>query len=97
VCRAVEDCKGQAIALTIENYFKTPSIAISYDRIKDEFPVGMVLAVREPYIHFGSWTGLPEILVTVPTDLEVMRENAGISWRCSTPVSCQRRSVLRSY
>jgi hypothetical protein len=87
--RAVEDHKGQAIALTVENFYSTPSINIPYAQIQGAYPIGLVLAIREPYVHYGFWTGLPEIIVIVPTDFDVLRDHGDRNWRCESLVSAR--------
>jgi len=85
-CSAVEDRKGQAIAITIENYFDLPAIMISQSRIIELFPIGTILRIKEPYIRYGLFTGFPEVHVGVPRDIKFVQEGDDTVWNFPSPV-----------
>ena len=67
--KAVEDKAGRAIALGIENLFTGFCYKIPYDSLKQLYPVGSILAIKEPYVCLGKSTGVAEIRVTSPLDI----------------------------
>lgn len=87
----MEDVHGQAMAITIDNYFHAPALTIAYKRIINIFPIGLVMIVREPYVGLGLWTGLPEIRVSVPTDIQVLAGDGGREWNFEPLVGCVQR------
>jgi hypothetical protein len=87
LCRGVEDRAGRAITLGVENLFPSFTYAYPYETIVDIFPVGSVLAIKEPYVFLGRTTGVAEIRVSVPSDIERLPLDDPTLWRYDSPVS----------
>lgn len=83
---AIEDPAGRAMALTIEHATPHPAITYAPKKIASLYPIGCVLAIKEPYVCLNVSSALPEILVTVPTDIEILPYAPGM-WRFPSPVS----------
>jgi hypothetical protein len=90
--RAVKDPSGRAMVLAVENIADKAAILCSPAHLADMYPVGSLLAMKEPYVCLGRSMSLPEIRVTVPTDIEDIPATPGVIWRFESPVSF--RSVV---
>ena len=61
--------------------------------IENKYPIGAILAVKEPYIGLGHTTGIAEIRVGVYTDVERLPSSPNTKWRFESPVSRQVTSL----
>jgi hypothetical protein len=82
-----EDPSGQALVLQVENLAQRGAVSCSWKFVSSLYPVGSWFAIKEPSVSLGRMTGLPEIQVTVPTDIIELPETADIEWRFASPVS----------
>lgn len=90
----VEDEHGDSLALFTEYPLPKPALEYSASFIKAIHPVGAVLKVKEPFVHFGSLSGQPEILVSIPTDVKEVWGDGGVTWAYPSLVSalpCSKR------
>lgn len=76
----VEDEHGDSIALFIEYPLPKPTLEYSTSFLKEIHPIGTVLKVKEPFVHFGSLSGQPEVLVSIPTDVKEVWGDGGATW-----------------
>lgn len=83
----VEDRLGNAIMLFTEYPLPAPAVSYPQPFLNQIYPVGAVLQVKEPFIHFGSLSGQPEIHVGIPTDLIELWRDGGMEWRSESMVS----------
>jgi hypothetical protein len=81
----IEDTEGHSMPLLIENHLPVPAVVIPYQRILDQFPIGSIYAIREPYVHFNHHTGLPQLRVNVPTDLQPLSGDGSQIWKYPAP------------
>ena len=88
----VEDENGHAITLNIDHIYPYPSIFADKDTFESIYSRGVILAVFEPYVRYGPTTGVPEICVSIPTDvIEIPRKQRFIPFLCpSSFVSCPK-------
>lgn len=83
---AIEDPSGRALAFAVDNATPEHALLYPYTKLCDIYPLGCVLAIREPYVCLGVASGLPQILVNVPTDIEIL-PHSPVVWRFPSPVS----------
>jgi len=81
---AVEDHNGMAITLSLQNYDEMP-FTLPRAGIEAKYPVGAILAVKEPYVGLGHTTGIAEIRVAVRTDIERLPSSPHTKWRFPSP------------
>lgn len=86
---AVEDPNGQAITLAVENICEREAFHYPVTYFADLFPVGAMLAIKEPSVCLGRTTGIAEVRVSVPTDIERIPSN-DLMWRFDSPVGAMR-------
>lgn len=86
---AVEDPNGQAITLAIENLNHHEAFHYPVEYFAGRFPAGAMLAIKEPSVCLGRTTGIAEIRVSVPTDIERI-PSSDVAWRFDSPVSVKR-------
>jgi hypothetical protein len=82
----IEDPNGLAITLSVENVMRDIAFSFPYSDLEDLYPVGSVIAVKEPYVCLGVSTGIAEVRVAMPMDIVPMPSWSG-SWRFDSPVS----------
>ncbi|KAH8108157.1 hypothetical protein BXZ70DRAFT_1060770 [Cristinia sonorae] len=79
---AVEDPSGEASKLGIYHFPFT--LNFSEEEADTLFPVGAILAIREPYYKFSSAGDVPMIRVDAPSDIVFLESHSpllnGISW-----------------
>jgi hypothetical protein len=71
---SVEDTNGHVVPVTIMNPSPLHACYISAATLKELFPLGSVLAIREPYIKFAL-RGYIAIRVDVPSDVIVLHHS----------------------
>ncbi|GFZ43667.1 hypothetical protein JCM24511_01387 [Saitozyma sp. JCM 24511] len=70
----VEDTKGHVVPVTIMNPSPGHACYISGASLKELFPLGCVLAIREPYVRFAV-NGNVAVRVDVPSDVIVLHHS----------------------
>lgn len=86
---AVEDPNGQAITLAVENICEREAFHYPVAYFAGLFPVGAMLAIKEPSVCLGRTTGIAEVRVSVPTDIERI-PSSDVKWRFDSPVGAIR-------
>ena len=81
----MEDRFGHSLTLAIDAPFDSPAITVSGPRIGSAYPVGCVLAIKEPYVRIRPTTGIPEIRVSSPTDIVDLPISIPFEWRYESP------------
>lgn len=75
----VEDRNGHAMTLHVENFYPQPTV---FETAGQPFARGTILAIYDPYVHYGPLNYTCEIYVTIPTDIEVLpKQCVDIKWK----------------
>lgn len=79
------------ISLHIDHPLPSPSACYDLHHFLSEVhPVGTVLSIKEPFVHFGPVSGQPEILVSTPTDIQEHWQDGGFKWSCNHSTITER-------
>ncbi|ORX34581.1 hypothetical protein BD324DRAFT_653352 [Kockovaella imperatae] len=78
---AVEDSYGHAIALAVDHPLPIPARCAPFERLKALYPRGAILAVKEPYVHYGLTSNIAEVQVAMITDVVELPCLPGPPWR----------------
>jgi hypothetical protein len=67
------------LPLHVENFYPQPTV---FEEVGQAFVRGAILAIYDPYVHYGPLTNTCEIYVSMPTDIEVLpRQCVDVEWK----------------
>ncbi|KAK4686583.1 hypothetical protein P7C73_g3545, partial [Tremellales sp. Uapishka_1] len=76
----VEDAKGKALPCFVEVPLPRPAMTYPSSFLCHLYPVGTILAIKEPFVRLAPLPGRPEICVSVPSDVEELEGEAAARW-----------------
>lgn len=85
-----EDTQGQTALLNIELPLPKPTVLYTREFLEQLYPIGSVMTLKEPGVRFSYSSGLPEIYVGMPCDIQLELGHGGVNWSSANDVSMTR-------